>query len=420
MSKKSPKPDEREDDDSPPPQAKKLRRKPPEPQEDLPEIEEDDEEKPSPPPTALDEQYQKQMRQITYNRLDLAVLTIRSQIKQTINLRPDFQRRDRWNTERRSRFIESIIMNVPIPPVFLGEEDYGKYSVLDGRQRLTAVYRFLRNNYRLRKLKVWKKLNGMKYEDLQREGIASFLERRFIPAIVIARESSPEVKYDVFDRLNTGGVTANPMEVRNAIFPGRFNLLLHELSAMPLFRRLWGIPIPTKEDSSALKKNGYYQKMTDLEVVLRFFALAATDLEGASFKEHLSNFMAARTREYAKDPSLYESDRKSFLTAIENCAAVLGVDAFRRVSSKARAKKGKPPRPQHSRPYADALMLAFADYPADTFTQAASERAREGIKDLEQLEDFRAAVEKGTNSERAIQTRVSLARSAVRRAVRGK
>lgn len=411
----------RSDGSSDSPRQKARKQEPAQP--DVPPLDSDDDdddlEAPTPPPPAsIEEQYSKQMRQINYNKLDLAVLTIRTQIRKTINLRPEFQRRDRWKNDRRSRFIESIIMNVPLPPVFLGEEEYGKYSVLDGRQRLTAVYHFLRNRYRLRGLKVWKKLNGLKYEDLQREGIASFLERRFIPAVVIARESSPEVKYDVFDRLNTGGVTANPMEVRNAIFPGKFNELLHELSGLPLFRKLWGIPVPEGDDLAALKKNGYYETMTDLEIVLRFFALAGADLDGSSFKEHLSNYMAARTREYAKDETLADADRRSFVRAIENCASVLGMGAFRRVSSKAKPKDGKPPRPQLSRPYADALMLAFADHQSDVFTPAVRAKAKQAIEELEYVDDFRTAVEKGTNSERAIQTRVSLARSAVRRAVK--
>jgi len=80
-------------------------------------------------------------------------------IKEQIYLNPDFQRRDRWDVEKQSRFIESIIMNVPIPPVFLGEDEYGKYVVLDGRQRLTAIKGFLSNIFKLTGLKVWEDLN---------------------------------------------------------------------------------------------------------------------------------------------------------------------------------------------------------------------------------------------------------------------
>src|ERR1700686_3289277 len=89
--------------------------------------------------TALEEKDSKEMRQIVSQKIDLPISTLPEMIKEQINLNPDFQRRDRWDEEKQSRFIESIIMNVPIPPVFLGEDQYGSYVVLDGRQRLTAI-----------------------------------------------------------------------------------------------------------------------------------------------------------------------------------------------------------------------------------------------------------------------------------------
>jgi Protein of unknown function DUF262 len=189
-----------------------------------------DDEGAGPNASALEDKYREQMRQIHPTKIDLPMSTLAIQIEKQIDLRPDFQRRDRWTNEKRSRFIESLIMNVPVPPVFLGEEEYGKYVVLDGRQRLTAAYRFLQNELRLEGLKVWKELNGLNYEEFQSKGFGPTLDRRFLPAVLLTRESSPEVKYELFDRLNTGGVKAEPMEVRNAVFPGPFKDLLHTLS----------------------------------------------------------------------------------------------------------------------------------------------------------------------------------------------
>jgi hypothetical protein len=97
---------------------------------------------------------------------------------------------------------------VPIPPVFLGEDQYGAYVVLDGRQRLTAINEFLKNTYQLKNLEIWKDLNGLTFNDLQKKKLDRAITRRFVPAVVILKESSPQVKYDVFDRLNTGGVIA--------------------------------------------------------------------------------------------------------------------------------------------------------------------------------------------------------------------
>src|SRR5712691_9083123 len=97
---------------------------------------------------ALEKKYQEQMRQIVSQKIELPISTLPDMLKEQINLSPDFQRRNRWDVEKRSRFIESIIMNVPVPPVFLGENEYSNYLVLDGRQRLTAIFEFLKNNYK--------------------------------------------------------------------------------------------------------------------------------------------------------------------------------------------------------------------------------------------------------------------------------
>lgn len=153
------------------------------------------------PLSALERKYSAHMRQIVTQKIDLPISTLPSMIKDQINLNPNFQRRDRWDQVKQSRFIESIIMNVPIPPVFLGEDQYGAYVVLDGRQRLTAIDEFLKNTYPLKNLKIWEDLNGMSFNDLQKKKLDRAITRRFVPAVVILKESSPQVKYDVFDRL---------------------------------------------------------------------------------------------------------------------------------------------------------------------------------------------------------------------------
>jgi hypothetical protein len=358
----------------------------------------------------LEEKYSEQMRQIFPTRIDLPWLTLKIQIEEQINLRPDFQRRERWSDEKRSRFIESVIMNVPIPPVFLGEEEYGKYVVLDGRQRLTAAYRFLSNELRLEKLHVWKELNGLTYAEIKKKGFAATIERRFLPAVLLTRESSPEVKYEVFDRLNTGGVIAEPMEVRNAIFPGLFNKLLHEMSSEDGFRLLWGIP--RSQDPASLEKNTLYREMRDLELVLRFFALRDGTLDGLRFKDKLSDFMNARNTAYKKDESLMAADTAVFRQAVANCLEVFGADAFKK-PGKDGAGVG-----QRSAPYADAVMQALAEWPTTAFTDTVKAHVRASFVSLYNNAKFRAAVSTGTNGESAIKNRIQMAKDAVAAAVR--
>src|SRR5262245_38143084 len=132
--------------------------------EDVIDLEENDDAVDGLPP--IEKKYQALMRQIVSQKLDLPVSTLPAMLKEQIKLNPDFQRRDRWDEKRQSRLIESLIMNVPIPPVFLGEDEYGQYVVLDGRQRLTAISDFLNNDLELRNLQVWDELNGKRYADL--------------------------------------------------------------------------------------------------------------------------------------------------------------------------------------------------------------------------------------------------------------
>src|SRR5205807_152442 len=136
----------------------------------------------------------------------------------------------------------------------------------------------------------------------------------------ILKESSSQVKYDVFDRLNTGGVIAEPMEIRNAVFQGGFNKLIRELAEVPEFRRLWDIP----SEPGDLEKNRLYRTMSDVELVLRFFALSEYDRMDMKFKDYLGDYMERRNKEYAKDPAVAHADRALFQRAIENCWTVFG------------------------------------------------------------------------------------------------
>ncbi|MDR0547979.1 MAG: DUF262 domain-containing protein [Deltaproteobacteria bacterium] len=203
-------------------------------------------------------------------------------------LDPEYQRRHRWNDERKSRLIESFLMNVPVPPVFLYERDLARFEVMDGRQRLTALSEFYENKFELKGLQHWPELNGRRYSDLPSK-IRDGIDRRYISSIILLKEtaSSPEqaatLKKIVFERLNSGGVKLSNQESRNAVYNGSFNGLCLVLSANPKFRKMWGIPDSTSlgNDADDVGENGdestrsglnLFEKMEDVELVLRFFA----------------------------------------------------------------------------------------------------------------------------------------------------
>jgi hypothetical protein len=157
---------------------------------------------------------------------------ILSMLKETVGselrykLDPEYQRRHRWSRERKSRLIESFLMNVPVPPVFLYERDYAQFEVMDGRQRLTALGEFYDNKFALEGLQYWKELDGRTYDQLParvRDGI----NRRYISSIILLKETAvndeqaAQLKKLVFERLNSGGVALSSQETRNAVYQDR-------------------------------------------------------------------------------------------------------------------------------------------------------------------------------------------------------
>ena len=199
-----------------------------------------------------------------------------------INVSPEYQRRQRWSQKKRSQLIESFLMNIPIPPVFLFEHEYNEYEVVDGRQRLDTLRGFLENGFALTGLEYWNELNGHRYNELP-DIIKKGLLRRSLPAIVLLAETrSPEdddfdVRRVLFDRLNTGGEKLSPQELRNALYPGSFNKMLIQIARMDEFTSTWGIPQKTDEENESipekLANNTLYKTMADCELTLRFFAI---------------------------------------------------------------------------------------------------------------------------------------------------
>ncbi|TDO28417.1 DUF262 domain-containing protein [Sediminibacterium goheungense] len=198
-------------------------------------------------------------------------------------LNPEFQRRHRWSYEQKSRLIESFIMNVPIPPIFLYEDKYSHYEVMDGLQRLTAIYEFYQNKYPLTGLELWSELNGKFYNTLPYQ-VQKGIDRRYLSAIIILKETAKDefealrLKQLVFERINSGGVKLAPQESRNAIYNGYFNEMCIKLSRNKYLCQMWNIPIPDKDElekgilNEELIANDFFREMEDVEFVLRFFA----------------------------------------------------------------------------------------------------------------------------------------------------
>ena len=196
------------------------------------------------------------------------------QIMETMNLNPEYQRRRVWKNEQKSRLIESFIMNIPVPPVFLYEISFSRYEVMDGLQRLSTLHDFYTGKFALEGLEVWSELNGKKILDLP-ENIKKGIDRRYISTVVILNETAKNIKEEqflnkfVFERLNTGGTKLTPQETRNALFDGKMNQLCIKIASENLiFKKIFDIPV----DYDELQHNSLYRRMEDVELILRFFA----------------------------------------------------------------------------------------------------------------------------------------------------
>lgn len=254
---------------------------------------------------AINEKYQKGDVRIVTEQGRFQLTTVQSIVEsEEYILDPEFQRRHRWNATKKSKLIESFIMNVPVPPIFLYEIEFSVYEVMDGLQRLTAISEFYNSKFKLEGLEEWPELNGLKYSDLPTQ-VRKGIDRRYLSSMILLKETAKSkseeerLKQLVFERINSGGESLEDQETRNALYNGPLNKICIRLSRDPYFCRMWGIP-ESKDDendgqvSTELSENKLYRKMQDVELVLRFFAFRHIDKwERITLKQYLDCFLKA-------------------------------------------------------------------------------------------------------------------------------
>ena len=288
--------------------------------------------------------WERKQRDLVTQFVDFNLMTLSDLIKDnTIDLKPEYQRRYRWNDIRQSKLIESFLMNVPVPPIFLNEDDIGMYSVIDGKQRLISIHNFLIDKLKLKGLEVFAKLNGKYYSTLQQKFQRIIKTRAILRAIIILRQSDDDIKYKVFQRLNTGGVSLNAQEIRNSAYPGPLNDLILKLSENSIFQKLLGVL--NKEESTI------YQEMKDVEFVLRFFTFFENpNYFSGDISQKMSEYMHKNQR---MDSSKLENLKSKFNSTIRIVDKLFGDDAFKRWRSGTQSWKKK-----ITAPLFDAVMFS--------------------------------------------------------------
>lgn len=232
--------------------------------------------------------------------------------------RADFQRYYIWDNKPKlkSKLIESVLLRVPIPVIYVAEENAGKELVVDGQQRMLTFYNFMKKDgFKLTGLRVLKELNGKTYTDLSEELQDSIADYP-IRVIKILKESHKDIKFDIFERLNRGSVKLNEQELRNCIYRGSFNNLLKTLAENKDFQRIQGL-------------RRVHKRMIDMERILRFFAF--TDLTERKYKGSLTSFLNSYM-ESNREISEKQKEEKTamFKNSVELCQTVFGDLSFRR------------------------------------------------------------------------------------------
>ncbi|MFJ8807636.1 DUF262 domain-containing protein [Streptomyces sp. NPDC102490] len=323
---------------------------------------------------------------------DLSLETI-FQMAQTgaIDVAPLFQRRERWDQRRQSALIESFLMNVPVPPVYLSEDDYGKYSVIDGKQRITAIRDFMADKFQLAQLTRFEEINGLRFSDLPGELQNALKVRPYIRAITILRQSDRSTKYEVFHRLNSGGEPLNAQEIRNVIYRGPLNDLLMELSEASFLRR----QLKIRDNRSSA-----YNLMQDAESVLRYLVLLEQwrDFSG-DYRASMDSYMEANMNMAARE---IDRLRQTFMRALSACEQIWGPHAFKR-------PEGNGWRDQMLAGMYDAQMVAVSSVDDKRLASLMS-RSSDVVEKTRSLFDDRAfneAVRLSTNTPSRVVYRIS-------------
>jgi hypothetical protein len=320
-------------------------------------------------------------------------------------LQPDFQRHFVWDSKKSSRLIESALLSLPLPVIYLAEEQDGREYVIDGQQRLTSFFSFLDNRFpdgkpfRLTGLEIFPELNHMAFSDLD-ERFQDKIRYYEVRTITLLNDSDQDLKFAIFERLNTGSVPLNDMELRNCVYRGQYVNLLKELAEYPTFRSLIGV-----KDAS--------KRMRDVELVLRFAAFYhATYLKYQPPVRRFLNRDMEKFRFITKEDA--DELKEAFKNSVQIIHSLFGDSAFRRFyRGDSKDPNGKWEAKKFNASLYDVLMGTLCNIEKNK-AYASLDALREGLIDLmASNEEFIDAILIGTSSQDKVRTRFDLTRKIV-------
>lgn len=321
-----------------------------------------------------------------------------------IVIRPEYQRLFRWSHEQRSRLIESIILGLPVPPIFLIEGDNGVLELIDGLQRTSSVLQFLDHEsinepeLELSGCDIIEKLNGKKFGDLPL-AIRLKVKRSPIRATIINKSGDTFVKYEMFKRLNTGGSLLSAQEIRNCssrMVEGGdvFYDFIQEMAILPAF-----------VTTTSRLPSTFLEKKDNEELVLRFFAVKdfRENYKG-NIEEWLNDYMEQvlfKTRSFD-----YTSQRSRFEAVFSLIEEKLYNQAFTRFNLEGDSVGRLAPA------YYEAVVGAF-DNRYDEINDMTPEEVKTRLLEAFSREDFKAATGPGANTITKLNSRINIVTAAM-------
>lgn len=305
-------------------------------------------------------------------------------------LQPDFQRQFVWDVKKSCRLIESALLDVPLPVVYLAEEADGRESVIDGQQRLTSFFDFLDGKWALSGLDVRVDLNGKRFSELDRVH-RNKIRRTAIRVTTVLKESDENLKFEIFERLNTGSVALNDQELRNCIYRGRYNDLLKKMATDQDFMSLLGLQKPEK-------------RMRDVELVLRFAAFFHATPAG--YRAPMRRFLNDDIRRFQniRDTDAIEIFR-AFRDSVQIIQLMLGKYAFKRFRHGPEDNLEGNWEKRFNASLYDVLMYGFTRYNKNQVIPRLVQIREALIQLMTNDDEFIAAIETSTSSTKNVRTR---------------
>jgi hypothetical protein len=254
---------------------------------------------------AAEREIVERSRRIDFYTSEYTVEYLADKMKDNYFVIPEYQRRFTWEPTRKSRFIESLVMGLPIPFIFFWEMPSGNLEIVDGSQRLRTIEEYVLGGLKLTPLEGLPSLSGTRFRDLPTTRQRKILNRS-IRGIVLNEHADDQARFDTFERINTGSKMANPAEVRRGALHGPFQELVAELSQLPLRARL--APVSAKSERERIPE----------ELVTRFFAYG----DGLDFyRDSPSRFTFEYTKtmndEFRTHPERVQEYRERFTSMLE-------------------------------------------------------------------------------------------------------